>query len=385
MVAPESYDSHELEEEYTDEGSDSEVDDEEEATPRGTKSEMDHLQEQEIPMDPEPPEEGIYGMGVASIIIDYRNLILANHADDQESGCERQLRYGCRFVLAMLLTLSTIFLQLYLTAMTKMIVTPDSVRELREAYGQYEVVMYDNHTQLTPFGHHRGIEGFYNVSLYTNLGKDEMHEICDCALAQPLFLSAILLVWTVTCLAYMRQTVGFTIRLLMLGTTPSMKDRGVLKAELHKGKPTGKHEVVAVTICIKVVMVCVVQLPVLAMNVFLLWIGCRWLVATLGFGTILLNAVALEFVLNLHEIFYRAIVPYTMKISLASIMIPQGAKASEKPSWWNMFSAFGLLILAVLWTGLYIKIQRVLPGYNWDIAPACTLFMAQANFEIMEI
>merc|ERR1719162_2714010 len=168
-----------------------------------------------------------------------------------------------------------------------------------------------------------------------------MSEICTCSLAQPVFMFAILLVWTVTCLAYMRQTVSFTYRLVMLGTTRSMKDDAVLASVRHKnGKKTGKHEVVAVTICVKVMLVCMVQLPVLAMNMFLLWIGCRWLVATLGFGEILLNAVALEFVLNLHEIFYRAIVPYTMQISLASILLPQddGGKATQKPNWFNMFS-----------------------------------------------
>merc|ERR1719215_639294 len=100
---------------------------------------------------------------------------------------------------------------------------------------------------------------------------------------------------------------------------------GVLKAYKDKdtGRMTGKKVVVRVTTCTKVFMVVVVQIPVLAMTLFLLWIGCRWLIATLGFGTILLNAVALEFVLNLDEIFYRAVVPYTMQVSLGSVLIPQ--------------------------------------------------------------
>lgn len=269
--------------------------------------------------------------------------------------------------------------------MTKSIITPIAVRELRMSYGSYEYIMYDNHTRLTRHGHHLGIEGFYNISNYKKVGSEAMHEICTCPLSQPLFLAAILMVWTVTCFAYMRQTISFTIRLLKLGTTHSMKGKGVLKADRDGARQkTGKHVVVRVTTCTKVFMVVVVQLPVLCMSIFLLWIGCRWLVATLGFGEVLLNAVALEFVLNLHEIFYKAIVPYTMQTSLGSMLLPQGSTRSEKPNWWNMMSAFGIFILAVLWVVLYIKFQQVLPDYNWDIAPACKLFMAEVNAEHLD-
>jgi len=168
-----------------------------------------------------------------------------------------------------------------------------------------------------------------------------------------------------------------------------MKGKGVLKehyeehedADGNKSRQrTGKMVVVRVTTCTKVSMICFVQIPVLVMNVFLLWIGCRWLMATLGFGEVLLNAVALEFVLNLHQIFYKAVVPYTMKNSLGSILLPQGMR-SEKPSWFNMLSAFGLFGVAVVWITLYIRVfQEVLPDYNWDIASACNLFMAEAQF-----
>merc|ERR1712086_956721 len=117
------------------------------------------------------------------------------HAGDGQ----RQRRYGCRFILAMFLTFITITLQLYLTYMTKVIVTPNAVRELRKSYGDYEFVMYDNHTYFSLNGHHRGIDGFFNLSNYKLIDTEEMHQICTCPLAQPLFLSAILLVWAVTC------------------------------------------------------------------------------------------------------------------------------------------------------------------------------------------
>jgi len=359
---PKSYDSNELDEEYAEEEDSASEDDLAEIT----------KVEEEYAYDPEPPQEGVYGMAVASIILDYRNFLLAS------PDFHRQSRYACRLFLAMFLTIWTISLQIYLTAMTKFIVTPNAVRELRMAYGDYEFIMYDNNTRITQNGHHRGLDGFFNVSNYKLLDEEEMHSICTCPLAQPLFLSAILLVWTVTCLAYMRQNVTFSIRLLRLKTVRSMKGNDVLEDEHDRetGRKTRNKVVLGVTMCTKFFMVAGVQIPVLAMNIILFWIGARWLVATLGFGEVLLNAVALEFVLNLHEIFYKAVVPYTMQSSLGSILLPQGSTTSEKPNWWNMISAFGIFIVALVLVCLYVWLQQVLPDYNWDIGPACRLFMA---------
>merc|ERR1740130_1451586 len=109
---------------------------------------------------------------------------------------------------------------------------------------------------------------------------------------------------------------SFTHRILYLKNVKSMATSKVLEVD---GK---RKTVVGLTVTVKFFMILFIQLPCLVMNVLLLWIGCRWLVATLGFDELLLNAIALEFVLFLHELLYMAIVPYSMKQALAGTLVP---------------------------------------------------------------
>merc|ERR1740130_526978 len=167
---------------------------------------------------------------------------------------------------------------------------------------------------------------------------------------------------------------SFTHRILYLKNVKSMATSKVLEVD---GK---RKTVVGLTVTVKFFMILFIQLPCLVMNVLLLWIGCRWLVATLGFDELLLNAIALEFVLNLHVMIYMAVVPHSMKQKLNATLISHPEKA-QGPSWSNMFGTFALLIVAVLWAALYIRdFQQVLPDYHWDIADACHVHVERIAF-----
>merc|ERR1711957_595092 len=52
-----------------------------------------------------------------------------------------------------------------------------------------------------------------------------------------------------------------------------------------------------------------VFLPKVSMMIYLLWLGCRWLLATNNFQDLILNSVALEFILQLSSIIYMAMLP----------------------------------------------------------------------------
>lgn len=373
MMSHAMLNSREQERLNPEEGYGSEEYDEEEADSDDSESIAQKREEgeKEFSFEPEPPDEGVYGMAVASIILDYRNWLLAR------GDPERKCRYATRLFLALLLTSLTIGLQGYLTIMTKLIVTPNAVKAVREAYSEFQIYMYDGHVYNLSTGYYRGIDKqFFNISKLSSYGidhADQMENLCTSPLAQSHFLFAILLVWTTTCLAYFRQSLSFTYRLLSLNNCRSMTSSTVMKKYSSDDEAT--HIVESVTIGVKIFMVVFVQVPVLGMNLFLLWIGGRWLTATLGFDELLLNAIALEFVLNLHTIFYKAVVPISMKLSLGSILVPHAGKRSEKPNWWNMISAFGLIIVAVSWVFLYMLVfQQVLPEYRWDIEDSCRMF-----------
>ena len=62
----------------------------------------------------------------------------------------------------------------------------------------------------------------------------------------------------------------------------------------------------------------------------LLWYGCRWLVNTIDLAELILNAVALEFVISVDELVFDALVPARVKSRLESIRPLQVKTAGRK-------------------------------------------------------
>lgn len=314
-----------------------------------------------IEFEPDQPEEDIYGMAAASLVIDTRRILLTTG--------QEECKHAFRLALSLMIVLFTCGLQIYFTYMTKYIVTPKAVAEIRLAYHEYEEYMYDNHTHLTVNGHDRGNQGFFNASKFETLNSKVQKKVCNFSLTQPVFLFFVLLVWTLTCLRYARKSMQFLFRFLIVPTVHSMSGPDVVRSEDPDEK--GPKTVLGLTCWIKVFFALCIQLPCLCMNFVLLWIGSRWLVATMSFEDVLLNALALEFVLNLHELLYSAIVPHSMKQALSYVLIPHRVR-KEAPSWCNMFGTFSVLIISAAWSYLYIYyFQCVLVDYRWDIVEQC--------------
>merc|ERR1719440_2432005 len=73
------------------------------------------------------------------------------------------------------------------------------------------------------------------------------------------------------------------------------------------------------------VMLIFVITPQVVMNIVLMLLGTKLILATVGFLDILLNAVALEFVLNLTELFFSVFVPRNQQILVENLAIPEAS------------------------------------------------------------
>jgi hypothetical protein len=132
---------------------------------------------------------------------------------------------------------------------------------------------------------------------------------------------------------------------------------------------------------------------------FLLFEGFLWLSATTSFGDLILNAVALAFILDVDGILYAFGLPLKVRESLAEVMIAdfsaevairaqmeKGDTAaamdliqqyvSGTASLWNrakwIFASFNVVYLYVFEGVLdVIPYLTVLPGYNHDVEDVC--------------
>jgi hypothetical protein len=264
-----------------------------------------------------------------------------------------------------------IVLQVFLIWEMAILVTARSVHHVRKIYDGYEMHMYGNeesHTFLTVNGNHRGLHEYFNSSSFDSFADKE--EICSFPLSQPRFLAAILLIWSLTVMNNLRSTFEhFYWLVVQLPTFENMEE-----AETP-GEEEGSIIVLGLTTTVKLFLTFCVMVPRLVINLVLLWLGCRWLVATPSFADLLLNAVALEFVLMLKDLLYFVAMSKQHKQENQSTAIQVMGVSAEKTVFTHSGSFF-LVLLCVSWVYVYMfHVQQVLPLYNWDVHAVCRTYL----------
>jgi len=311
--------------------------------------------------------ENIYGFVIASLIKD---------TSDMETNPELLFNYlrPCRILSSFVLFVTMFGMQVFFIVEAKMLVTPTEVMNARQIYGAYEASMYTDgsnvsHTWNTINGYPRGKKGFFNASRFAGIKKEEKDLVCRIPLSQPVFLFGVLYIWTLTVLHSMRHTLNLIFRFFALPTRSSMQGAVVSGA-------SGSDEVVGLSMVLKVALIGGVQMPRLIMSAGLLWLGARWLTATLGFGDVLLNALALEFILNLSGLLYDVMVPFNGKLLVRRTMVPHLHK-KEMETCCNMFGMFLVGLAGAVFCFVYmVYLQAVLPYYRWDVREICKDYLA---------
>jgi hypothetical protein len=324
------------------------------------------LVEKELTSSPEGLDEDIYGMGIAAIIRDSQRFAMKTEIF--------ALRMS-RLSLSILVLVFTMTLQVFLLYEMKHLVTSVSTHEARETYDKYEVAMYGNktgHLTTTVNGYHRGVAGHFNIANFATLDDDLKDSTCQMPLSQPTFFVGVILIWTLVCVADMRRVANLAGALII--RTPTISDMSKATEDTPE---TGDEAVVVIglTVTVKAIIAVFILLPRLIVAGILLWLGCRWLCGTMGFSDVLQNAVTLEFILILKEIFYNTMAPHHNKIETRNTLILPNASKSA-PNAPVFLGAFAWGFISIIWVLLYVEfLQQVLPEYNWDIHDACQQYL----------
>jgi len=343
-----------------------------------------------------PMPEDMYGFAITSLIRDSRMI-----ASAKGSSCLRQ----SRLLTSQIFILACIFTQAFLLMQTKLLVTSMHVHEIRDLYDTFESTMYgeegtgsfmESHMTKTVNGKHRGIAQYFHPENFDKLGQEEKASICTISLSRPYFFSIILLIWSLTCLGEVKAAIDMAVAILGTPTVPTMKSSlvgkpkysGQTSARLVKKLPShlqarvddlseNDRLVVGLTQTIKAYSITCILVPRILITLFLLWLGCRWLLATSGFEDVLLNAVALEFILVLKDLLYNTVLPERNKREVQTTnLIPPGGKTKQKASCSRFFGSFVLLLIAIVWAYLYtFHLQAVIPGYMWDVRAVCHAYI----------
>merc|ERR1719387_2858245 len=94
----------------------------------------------------------------------------------------------------------------------------------------------------------------------------------------------------------------------------------------------GAPKIVKLTKFIDWLLFLVIIVPKTIISVGLLIIGCVWLAATDSFSDLILNAVALEFVVNIDNLLFEAIMPVTVveKVTEIKFLIKKSPESAKQ-------------------------------------------------------
>lgn len=296
--------------------------------------------------------ETSYGLLAASLIRDC--LFIQQGAD---TCCLRV----ARIISSIVLIIFTLWIQVCMLMAVAFALADPAVERIRKLYDNYEHHMYPaSALHNTSNGYSRGTAGM----LIEDNFKTADQAICDIALAHTGFAIGVLGIWTLTCMFEFRKCSDLGLRVLW--TTPCVDSltEGVKRQD-------DMYVVEGLPRVFKLLFVIFVVVPRYVTLGALLFLGSRWLLATVELNNLILNGLALEFVLLLPELFYNVLVPARSQHAVTKTMVLP-FRQKEEVTVCTLFDTYALGLLSVIWVLLYVfKLQAVLPDYQWDVRPIC--------------
>jgi len=313
-----------------------------------------------VEREPENLDEDVYGAGISALVRDSHSLVVGKG--------DLALRLS-RLASSCLMMVFVLSLQIWLISQMQTLVCGRAVSEIRKIYGRYEFIMYGadmNHIYLTPNGFPRGLDQkYFDLANFNLLTIDEQDLACAIPFSQPQLLLPILFIWTLSIVADLRRCGDLFIRLILATPTISSMEHAVEEGDGET------HTIVGLTKTVKAAIAVICIIPRWIIDVYILWLGCRWLAATPSFGDLLLNAVALEFIVLLKDALYTGIMPDRTKRATQNTLVQPWQK-TEPANYRVFLAAFLLMAVTLAWVLFYVyHFQAVLPDYKWDVAAAC--------------
>jgi hypothetical protein len=202
-------------------------------------------------------------------------------------------------------------------------------------------------------------------------------ELCNMAVSKLGFTMAIVFIWTTRMLGEFRSVERLHRDMHAIANLP--EDAEVKHMLHYAGGDPGQEEyhIIALSRCTRLFIYLLVIIPKLLIVLILMFIGCRWLAATESFSDLILNALALEFVIGVDELVYENFAPVRMQEWVSGTQIlhlkhTSNASSGSDADLWPYIKSIGYMALCFSWSFLYLNnLQQVIPSFPHDIHEHC--------------
>jgi len=147
----------------------------------------------------------------------------------------------------------------------------------------------------------------------------------------------------------------------------------------------GRCLIIGLTKSVRASVIILVCIPRTLLALGLLFLGCQWLSSAASFSDMTLNAMALEFVKNIDELLYDAILPRHLKTQIAETNVFKIEKKKtkgdlDKAEWTGYKRTVGWIAFMVVYLAVYgFVVQTVLPFNLAELAGHCQQEIADSE------
>jgi hypothetical protein len=217
-----------------------------------------------------------------------------------------------------------------------------------------------------------------DVEKFENLGEEHKAKICGLALSQPIFARVVLFLWITTNVAEMKSIINRMSRVLNLPPLPQGLDLRLMVLDSE----TDGGSVVCLNPGSKRTLMVTNYMPKLTIAILLTVTGCLWLLAAESIGDLILNSLALAFVVQVDELLAQVFFPFFYLEDLTRLGIAS-QKQCDDPEIVEaklLKSFFWSAVQLALVTGVVesmMRYQPVIPTFDHEVVTqACLQYVS---------
>jgi hypothetical protein len=317
------------------------------------------LEEEEEGFDEADLPGSVYGAAVFSMAYDITEVLTPTKHDDLPT--ELNL-FRCVYALAMLGV--NYVLQGMLLAYSYLYVVTPSVHMTQELYRTYHAEVF--HT-----------DGTFLPDKWEDLDFLTKKKICQIPFSKFGFTFLIIWIWAMVMVTELRET------LCIISDIQSVEGTDKLSEVIHV-VPGGRNHLRRLTPALRFSIHCFISLPKLVVNAGLYFIGTKWLAATPDFPSLILNSLALGFIIGVDELIYTTFLPKKMRSTVeeTKFLVRSASLEEDIADRWASYRTSVLWFFASIASSVcYLLFSQllnpkilplaVLPGYKFDLNARC--------------
>jgi len=226
--------------------------------------------------------------------------------------------------------------------------------------------------------------GVMDDNLFLQFSAKYKNEVCGLALSQAIFARVILFLWVTNNVGELRNNYIKMQATMGLPTLPDGLDMRLMVLDGSDAETDSEHggRVVCLNQGSKMLLLMFIFIPKVIISVLLATTGCLWLMAAENIGDLILNSLALAFVVQVDELIAQVFFPQFYLQDLARLGIasqkevddPEIVQVRQLKSF--CFSSLTLVVTALVVEGA-MRFQPVIPFFNGhEVSEACTSYIA---------